>query len=610
MIKNTLILKKGNKMQWASFFMVAVAGGFALCSDLRILPIVTLNFYYLYKQDKITYFAHTLVLVIMALALDPMQALVYLGLSIAIFLNLRLHELLKLDIRRELIFWNTSFVVVAYYLLQGANSSMFEIASITLVINYFFTYLQEEDNLSQVNIFTIASATFLIVTSVYPDYMMYTTLVYLVVCAYLLPLNLCIFLFLYFAIQEVHYLYLIYLLLICNNRKQRLFLSLFSWVAVALNFELYNILFASICSIMGMFSYQSEDAFMKVTTDLEKSHQLYMEHSFYRQLVNYSSVFYDLSSYYEDKNVEEAEMLKLMGEALEYNAKVSKNYFYTQSQIDVRIKELLKGYKFSLSDCSCIEEDGKIRIKLEISHLYEGEVESVVVPLLEKLTQGKLRLVTSSPYPFQKEKFHIILESAQYLPVTTYGKSEHVKEVSGDSYHTFHMDQYVVMMLSDGMGQGHKAKKTSALLIQIMEAMMRCNIPQVECIKMINLFLRSDIYATLDILTIDRRANKAYLYKSASAPTYLLRDEKLYEMGAHSLPIGIVDNIQADVFEIPFQKNDIFIMSSDGVMKNEIEKWQSLKRCIDIKNEGLNLMNIIKEKRRGDDSTILLAKID
>ena len=51
-------------------------------------------------------------------------------------------------------------------------------------------------------------------------------------------------------------------------------------------------------------------------------------------------------------------------------------------------------------------------------------------------------------------------------------------------------------------------------------------------------------------------------------------------------------------------------MCSDGVEKEEIYKWKALNRCSAIKNEGLNLLNIIKDKKRRDDSTILLAKID
>lgn len=610
MMKTTLALRKGNRIEWSSFIFVACASVYALCDDLRILPFIMLNFYFLYEKGKFTYLLHSILLVTLALVINPVNAIVYAGLSLAYFLNAKLHELLKFDIRKELIFWNTSFVMVAYYIVNGIQYPMFELLAITFIIHYFFTYLQEENNIREVLLFSLSSAAYLIFNTMYPEYFMFSSLSYLVVCAYFLPLNLCLFVFVYFAFLEIHFLYLLFLLIINNNRKQRIFLSLFSWVALFIDFSFYNILFASLCSIMGMFSYKSEEVFMKTTVDLEKTHQLYMEHSFYRQLVNYSHVFYDLSSYYEDKNVEESEMLKLMGDALEYNAKLSKNYFYAKSQMDMRIKELLNGYKFTLGECSCVEEEGRVRISLELSHLYEGELKEVITPLLEKLTQSHLRIVSSVPYPFQKEKYKIVLESSDYLPVTTYGNSLHVREVSGDSYHTFHLDQYVVMMLSDGMGQGTRAQKTSTLLIQIMEAMMRCNIPQVECIKMINLFLRSDIYATLDILSLDRRANKAYLYKSASAPTYLLREGELYEMGAHSLPIGIVDNIQADMFEITFKKGDIFIMSSDGIMKEEIEKWQSLKRCSAIKNEGLNLMNIIKEKRRGDDSTFLLAKID
>ena len=69
-------------------------------------------------------------------------------------------------------------------------------------------------------------------------------------------------------------------------------------------------------------------------------------------------------------------------------------------------------------------------------------------------------------------------------------------------------------------------------------------------------------------------------------------------------------NYLNDSIEFDVKKGDIFIMCSDGVEKEEIEKWMNLRRCSAIKNEGLNLMQFIKAKKRKDDATILMAKID
>lgn len=609
MMKNTLIFIKEKEI--ASCFMLMMIGLlFAGSQQLYTMVFVLLMSCYCYHKGMIQYLLFAISLICGCLLFKNAFGVIYLTYVAFAFICMKGYSLVKLDAKGLMKYWNTAILLLISYLLyENVNTSIILGASCFILHHFFDQYELEGKHHQSLLFFVCSTSLYILLTQLNIAYQEYYTIIFLCASAYFLPFEICSLLFLYFYFLEVDAIYLIFLLFINYQKEKRYLYSFFSLFLLLYQSGFTTLLYVSSCLLLGLFSYRENNVFMQETKLIEKSHQLYMEHSFYRQLMNYSSVFYDLAKYYADINELQAHLLEQMGDALEYNAKISKHYIHQKEELNQRIKQVLKGYKFQLLDSSSVESEDKIHIELELQHLYNHELEEVILPLLEKICNASLKIVKRSNYPFQKDKVKIILESEAYLQVETYGKSLHVKEISGDSYQTFQMQDYVICMLSDGMGQGDRAQKTSSLLIQIMEAMMRCQIPQVECIKMINYFMQSDVFATLDVLSFDRKANRAYLSKSASAPTFLYREEELYEMNAHSLPIGIVNNIKADVYELNFKKGDIFIMASDGVSREEVEKWVALKRCTNIKNEGINMMNILSGKKRSDDSTILMAKV-
>lgn len=609
MMKNTLIFIKEREI--ASCFILLVCGLlFATSQQLFTMVFVLLVSCYAYHKGMIQYLLFLISLACGVFVFKNTLGIIYLTFAVFDFICMKGYSFVKLDAGSLMKYWNTAILLLTSYLLyESVNTSIILGASYFVLQHFFDQYEIESINHKALISFVVGASFYILLTQFHIDYEEYYTIFFLCAAAYFLPFEINCILFLYALFLEVDAIYLIFLLFINYHKQKRYLYSFFVLFLLLYGTGITTMLFVSCCLLFGLFSYKENGVFMQETQMIEKNHQLYMEHSFYRQLMNYSSVFYDLSKYYADINELQSQMLNLMGDALEYNAKVSRHYFHQKEELNQRIMQILKGYKFQLLNCSSNEDENKVHIELELQHLYDKELEDVIIPLLEKVSNARLRVAAKHSYPFQKDKIKIVLESEAYLQVDTYGKSLHMREISGDSYQTFCMQDHVICMLSDGMGQGNRAQKTSSLLIQIMEAMMRAQIPQVECIKLINYFMRSDVFATLDVLSFDRKANTAYLSKSASAPTYLYRNDKLYEMNAHSLPIGIIDNIKADVYEIAFQKGDVFIMASDGVQKSEIEKWVSLKRCTNIKNEGINMMNILSDKKRTDDSTILMAKV-
>lgn len=607
MMKNTLIMKK-EKMEWNHLLLLLSGILVGMVHGEIGLIIMLLYLEYMIKQGVNLYFIAAMVMNVVMLSTRNEYFLFVFVASIATFIFVKLYEKLHVEAFSHIGYFHSAMIGIGLYFMHYSIKHIGILMLCVLILSWFMMKNNKEEDMQHVVFFFMGSL-FLLAVSWNESYYVWFALALMVVFAYTLSFELCFVVSLYFMLQEILYLYLFILLFINYAKGKRALYSCFAFITLVFDFGLMSVCFSIACLIAGLFSYGEDDAFMVSASSMEKSHQLYMQHSFYRQLMDYSSIFFDLSSYYQDVSLENAAMLKIMGEAMERNAKVSKQYFYYKEEMGARIVSMLKGYKFTVLSCTYENEDDKTKIMLELSGLYEYELEEVILPLLEKITQTRLHVSHRSNHMFQKDRIKLFLESDTYHLITTFSDSIYVKEVNGDSYHSVMMNDSVVCMMSDGMGQGSKAKKISSTLIHMLETMMRCEIPQMECVKLLNQFMRSDIYATLDILSLDRKRNVAYLSKSASAPTYLYRNGMLHEMSAHSLPIGIVENIQADVYEIPFYKGDIFLMVSDGIERFEIERWTSLKRCSLIKNEGINMMNILKEKTRKDDSSFLMVMI-
>ena len=57
------------------------------------------------------------------------------------------------------------------------------------------------------------------------------------------------------------------------------------------------------------------------------------------------------------------------------------------------------------------------------------------------------------------------------------------------------------------------------------------------------------------------------------------------------------------------EKGDWFVMSSDGVHVEEILRWMKNSEDQSARKEVESFVEIMKENKRSDDSTILLAKV-
>lgn len=329
-----------------------------------------------------------------------------------------------------------------------------------------------------------------------------------------------------------------------------------------------------------------------------------------RQMNNFSSIFGSLAQYYEHVSGIEADMLANMARALKFSADEVKRLTEKET-VREKVLNALEAYQYEVTYLMMEEvKEGSLHIELDIKNMKRSEVKQTLLPLLEVLLHTKLQVCEVKYLRFSNGYHHIVLETLVPYEVQAYAYSiQKPYTVSGDSYSIFRFRQSMVCTLSDGMGTGEKAANASRLITNIFQRMMVSGIPQIESIKCINKLLQSDSYATLDVMCFDQSQGVVYLSKSAACPTYLIRNEQLYEIHGNSLPVGIVSQIEPDCFVIDLKEGDEYLMISDGVAIEEIQAWMKIRKYGKVKEDVKEFISYLKEKQREDDTTVLLAQV-
>ena len=219
----------------------------------------------------------------------------------------------------------------------------------------------------------------------------------------------------------------------------------------------------------------------------------------------------------------------------------------------------------------------------------------------------------------QKEKYTIKIASSK----TTKNDSE----VSGDtSMYTKLRDGKFMMAISDGMGTGARAKKSSSTVIKMLKRLLTTGFDKDVSIGLINssinLNSNDETYATIDISIIDVLSGNIEFIKNGACPTFIKTKNKVEVVKSVSLPAGIVDSIDLVVYDKDLKGEGIIVMCTDGILDSNQElanKEIWVKELLEnIETEDVQkIANIILQEAMDnglgiakDDMTVLVAKID
>lgn len=172
--------------------------------------------------------------------------------------------------------------------------------------------------------------------------------------------------------------------------------------------------------------------------------------------------------------------------------------------------------------------------------------------------------------------FTFISSDLYNLKVGIARAKKHGSPVSGDtSLQTRLNDGKYLLAISDGMGSGPEARKSSKIAIKMLERMLKSGFKKDVSVKMINSTLSAnneeDMYATLDILILDLYQANIEFIKNGACPTYIKRNKEVELVNSISLPTGIVNDIDLVVYDKDIKDGDIIVMCSDGIIESNTE---------------------------------------
>ena len=200
------------------------------------------------------------------------------------------------------------------------------------------------------------------------------------------------------------------------------------------------------------------------------------------------------------------------------------------------------------------------------------------------------------------------------------------ENVSGDSSLQISLeDGKYLLAISDGMGSGPEARKSSQIAIKMLGRLLSTGFDKETSIELINNTISSNIkdetYATLDVMVIDLYAGNIEYIKNGACPTFIKNHKNVDIIKNLTLPAGILNNIDLVVYDRDVENNDIIVMCSDGIIESNQEYknkelWvKNLLEQIETENAQKIADIILREAidnnygKAKDDMTILVTKI-
>lgn len=219
-----------------------------------------------------------------------------------------------------------------------------------------------------------------------------------------------------------------------------------------------------------------------------------------------------------------------------------------------------------------------------------------------------------------------ISEDRYNIQIGTAKTTKSGSSTSGDSKvnHKLNDGKYLIV-LSDGMGSGSKAKKSSQMATKMLDRLLTNGFEKESSIKLINSTISSkeidSTFATLDIAIFDLYKGNIEFVKNGACPTYIKNKQGVNLLKVMSLPAGIVDKVELEVYDKDLEAGDILVMCSDGIMDSkeeytEKELWlRDFLEKIETTDAQKIADLILKEAvdnnygKPKDDMTVIVAKI-
>lgn len=258
----------------------------------------------------------------------------------------------------------------------------------------------------------------------------------------------------------------------------------------------------------------------------------------------------------------------------------------------------------------------------------ECDIKKICKVLSKVLEQKMIMQKQACGLRLNKEscKFTYISDDNFNIQIGSAKSTKDGSPVSGDSSLQIKLDDgKYLLALSDGMGSGPEAMKSSKIAVKMLERLLTAGFEKDVSLKLINSTLSAntdeDMYATLDIEILDLFNGNMEFIKNSACPTYVKRGRDVQLLKSMSLPTGILNDVDLVVYDYDLQDGDILVMCTDGVIdsnKEYLNKQLWLKYLLEDMetNDAQKIADIIISEaidndfgKQKDDMTVIVTKI-
>jgi len=251
--------------------------------------------------------------------------------------------------------------------------------------------------------------------------------------------------------------------------------------------------------------------------------------------------------------------------------------------------------------------------------------------VLEKVLQTKFTIQSQECGLRQEKemcKFTYYSEDKYKMQIGVATSTKAGSPVSGDSHIEVKLeDGKYLLAISDGMGSGPNAMKSSKIAIKLLERLLKAGFDKEISLKLINSNLianttEEDMYTTLDIQVLDLFDGNMEFMKNGASPTFVKRKKDVQILKSITLPAGIIEKNDLIVYDYDLEDGDIVVMCSDGIIEANgefinKELWvKYLLEDLSITDAQQIANMLLKEAidsdygMKKDDMTVIVAKIE
>lgn len=203
----------------------------------------------------------------------------------------------------------------------------------------------------------------------------------------------------------------------------------------------------------------------------------------------------------------------------------------------------------------------------------------------QKLVAKQLRGVSKAIDNVQENIIPIkeesnLLGAGYRLEVAVSKTNKKGSKISGDSIeHARLRNGKIILGISDGMGSGELAAKSSKKVLELLEKYLNTGLEKNVALDLINSYMmlgeNKENFSTLDVIVFNPFDAESEIVKFGACPTFIMQEGNVKMLSSKSLPVGASINANAETFKNKFERGEFIIMISDGILEanNLREKW-------------------------------------